>query len=87
MHEMSLFKDILQKIESLSYEYKGQRLVKFTIRLGALSHISPAHFSEHFEEFSKGTAAEGATLVIIEDKDKQAPYAQGIILESIDVAS
>jgi len=85
MHEMSLFKDILNKIESLSCENDGKKIVKMTVLLGALSHLSAPHFREHFDSFSKGTAAEGADLEVIEDTDDEAPYAQSVILKQVEI--
>lgn len=85
MHEMSLFKDILEKIEKISKENGGKKIIALEIKLGALSHLSKAHFIEHFELFSKGTAADGAELTISLDSDRESPSAQGIVLESVEI--
>ena len=85
MHEMSLFKDILEKIESLSQENDGKKIVRLKIILGALSHLSASHFQSHFDDFSKGTAAEGAELEVVEDQNEKAEHAQSIILESVEM--
>ena len=85
MHELTLFKGILNKIESISRENEGKKIVKMKVKLGALAHISAPHFREHFDQFSKGTAAEGATLEIVEDDDQNDPLAQEIILETVEV--
>ena len=82
---MSLFKDIMNKIESISNDHQGKKIVKMKVVLGALSHLSAPHFREHFDSFSKNTAAEGADLEIIEDNDDQAPHAQSVILESVEI--
>lgn len=85
MHELSLFKDLMHKIASISQEHEGKKIVKMKVKLGALSHLSAPHFQEHFDSFSKGTAAEGAELEMIEDQDERAPYAQSVILESVEI--
>jgi hydrogenase nickel incorporation protein HypA/HybF len=85
MHEMSLFKNIMQKIDSISKEQEGKKILKMKIILGAHSHLSSSHFREHFDIFSKGTPAEGALLDIIEDSDTESPYAQEVILDSVEV--
>ena len=85
MHELSLFKDILNKIESISQDNEGKKIVKMKVRLGALSHLSASHFQQHFDQFSIGTKAEGADLEIVEDNDQSAPYAQSIVLESVEI--
>lgn len=85
MHEMGLFKDLLRKIESISKEHQDKRIVKLKVKLGALSHLSPDHFLDHFDTFSIGTACEGASVEIIEEKDPDAPHAQEVVLESVEV--
>lgn len=85
MHEIGLFKDILNKIEMLSRENDGKKIVKMKVVLGVHSHLSAPHFQDHFDSFSLGTAAEGAKLEIVEDKDENAPHAQGVILESVEM--
>lgn len=85
MHELSLFKDLLNKIESISEENQGKQIVKLKVRLGALSHLSVSHFREHFDQFSIGTKAEGAELEVVEDDDPNSPIAQSLVLESVEI--
>ena len=85
MHELTLFKGLLNKIEAISRENEGKKIVKMKVKLGALAHISAPHFQEHFTLLSKGTAAEGAILEIEEDKDRNDPLAQEIILQNVEV--
>lgn len=85
MHEMSLFKDLLQKIESISRENEGKKIVKLQVWIGALSHLSKAHFLDHFSLFTQGTAAEGAAVDIEVDPDEKNPHAQEVILKSVEV--
>ena len=85
MHEASLFKDLMQKVHSIAEDNPGKKITKLKVVLGVYSHLSPEHFQVHFDELSKGTAAEGAELDISEDPNQNAPYAQGLALESIDI--
>jgi hydrogenase nickel incorporation protein HypA/HybF len=85
MHEASLMKDLMSKILAISREQKGARVVGVSVRLGALSHMSPGHFREHFAVAAQGTAAEGAKLKIEELSDTNDPMAQQILLESVEV--
>lgn len=85
MHELSLLADILRKIESLAQENEVERVLKVRVKLGALSHISPDHFREHFEAASPGTAAEGAELEVEALTDINDEHAQEIILESVEL--
>lgn len=85
MHEASLMKDLMQKIESVAREQSAVRVLGISVRLGALSHMSAKHFREHFEVASKGTLAEGARLKIEVLTDLHDPHAQEILLVSLEI--
>jgi len=85
MHEFSLMADLLRKIEQLARDADKVTAVK--VKLGALSHITPDHFREHFEEAIVGTVAEGATLDVEQCDNEHDPNAQDILLESVDIAA
>lgn len=85
MHEASLMNDLMRKIAVLAHEQAAERVVGVRVTLGALSHMSAAHFREHFQESATGTVAEGAELFISESDDRTAPFAQDILLEAVDV--
>jgi hydrogenase nickel incorporation protein HypA/HybF len=85
MHELSLMSDLLRKIESIARAHGGRNVVSVKIKLGALSHISPDHFREHFVRSTNGTIAEGARLDIEALTDTTDPQAQEILLESVEV--
>ena len=57
MHEHSLMKNLMEKIEQIASEQSAERVVGVKVWLGALSHMSPGHFAEHFEDASAGTLA------------------------------
>ncbi len=85
MHEFHLIHDLMKKIQGVAHNSGAAKIVGVHVRLGALSHISPEHFREHFEEAAKGTSAEGAALQIEVATDFSDPQAQDIILMSVDV--
>ncbi|MCZ7649073.1 MAG: hydrogenase maturation nickel metallochaperone HypA [Planctomycetota bacterium] len=85
MHEFSLLKDLLRKIDRVRAEQQAGKVVSVTVRLGALAHISASHFREHFDEAVRGTPLSGARLEVIESKDESDPRAQEILLESVEV--
>ena len=85
MHEQSLMNDLMAKIEALVKENKAKRAVEIDVWLGALSHMSADHFTEHFDESSPGTVAEGAKLNITLSEDINDPTAQQILLRNIEV--
>lgn len=87
MHEFSLMADLLRKIEQLAKDADADRVTAVKVKLGALSHVTPDHFREHFEEAIVGTVAEGAKLDVEQRDDEHDPNAQDILLESVDIAA
>jgi len=85
MHEAHLISDLLHKIEALASENVGSRVVAVEVWLGALCHISAAHFREHFERETKGTLAENAALSLLVSDDLRHPQAQDIVLRSVSL--
>jgi hydrogenase nickel incorporation protein HypA/HybF len=87
MHEKALMDDLMGKILAVAEAEGGARVTRVTVWLGALSHFTPEHFEEHFVDASAGTIAEGAQVVAVLDDDPADPRAQGVVLESVAVAS
>lgn len=87
MHEFSLMADLLRKIEQLAKDADADKVTAVKVRLGALSHITPDHFREHFEEAIAGTVAAGAALDVEQGDDEHDPNAQDILLESVDIVA
>ena len=87
MHEASLMKNLMKQIEEIASTEEAKSVTAVQVWLGALSHMSAAHFTEHFEESSSGTIAEGAELEIVVSDDINHPNAQEILLQSISVDS
>ena len=85
MHEFSLIKDLMRKIESVARVPHARKVLGVKVKLGALSHISADHFREHFIHASHGTIAEGARLEVETSSDVTDAHAQEIILESVEV--
>jgi hydrogenase nickel incorporation protein HypA/HybF len=85
MHEASLMTGLIKKIESVALQQKARKVVGVTIKLGALSNISAAHFREHFIEAAKSSIAEGALLAIEESHDIYDQNAQEILVEEVEV--
>lgn len=87
MHEFSLMADLFRKIDEISRANDNGKVVIVRVKLGALSHITPDHFAGHFEEFSRGTPAEGAKLEVTQLEDTKDPNAQDILLHSVEIAA
>ena len=86
MHEKALMDDLMAKILGVAAAQGGVRVTRIKVWLGALSHFTPEHFREHFDDAAQGTAAEGAEVVATLDDDLADPRAQGVVLESVSVA-
>lgn len=87
MHEHSLMNNLMNKILKLAEKEHATKVTKVSVKLGALSHMSPEHFKEHFDISAKGTIAEDAIIEAEESTDMNDPNAQTILLKSIDVAN
>lgn len=86
MHEFSLLKDLIRKIEQVARDHHVERVASVKVRIGALAHISGEHFRGHFEHAALGTSAEGARLDIEISTDETHPHAHDIMLVSVEVA-
>ena len=85
MHEQALMNDLMRTIAAQAEAEGARRVTRIRVRLGALSHFTPAHFREHFEDAARGTLAEGADVEAELRTDPTEENAQGVVLESIDV--
>jgi hydrogenase nickel incorporation protein HypA/HybF len=85
MHEKALMDDLMRTIAAQAEAEGARRVTRIRVKLGALSHFTPAHFREHFEDAARGTLAEGADVEAELRTDPTEDNAQGVVLESIDV--
>ena len=83
MHEQSLMKDLLNKIEQ-SVMLENKPLLAVNLQLGELAHISSSHLKEHFEQAVKGTPLASVAINISELPGIDHPLAQDIVLESLE---
>jgi len=77
--------DLIRKILAVAGAEGGGRVTRIRVRLGALSHFTPAHFREHFEQAARGTLAEGAEVEAELRGDPTEPQAQGVVLETVEL--
>jgi hydrogenase nickel incorporation protein HypA/HybF len=85
MHERALMRDVLARVEEAARTERASRVTGVRVRLGALSHFTPEHFREHFEDAARGTVAEGAAVVAVVEGDIAHPHASDVLLESVEV--
>jgi hydrogenase nickel incorporation protein HypA/HybF len=85
MHEQALMRDVLGRVEAVARAEGATRVTLVRVRLGALSHFTPEHFGEHFEDAARGTVADGAAVVATLEDDITDPLAGDVLLESVEV--
>lgn len=85
MHEASLMIGLMRQIDVIARQEGARRVTKVVVWCGALSHMTEAHFADHFNQAANGTLAEGAVLDVTISDDHAHDHAQDVLLESIDV--
>jgi hydrogenase nickel incorporation protein HypA/HybF len=85
VHEHGLMKDLMRRILSTAATENARRVTGVSVRLGALSHMTPGHFGEHYEQAAAGTIAEGAALDIATSDDITDPNATDVVLTAVEV--
>ncbi|MEK7291735.1 MAG: hydrogenase/urease maturation nickel metallochaperone HypA, partial [Planctomycetota bacterium] len=48
MHESPLVSALISKILAVATEQHASKIISLTVKIGALSHISPTRLREHF---------------------------------------
>jgi hydrogenase nickel incorporation protein HypA/HybF len=77
--------DVVRRVEQVARADGADRVTRVVVRLGALSHFTPEHFRDHFDDASRGTIAEGAEVDARLDPDTADPRAADVVLESVEV--
>ena len=85
MHEASMMRGLMRKIERVAEEQNATRITAVDVWLGALSHMSEGHFREHFAQTSAGSIASGAEIRTEVSDDLSHPNAQHVLLRSVEV--
>ena len=85
MHEQTLIRDVMSRIDEIARAEGATRVTRVQVRLGALSHVTPAHFCEHFEDAATGTLAEGAIVDAEVVGDAMSARAHDVLLESVEL--
>jgi hydrogenase nickel incorporation protein HypA/HybF len=85
VHEKAVMRNLLGRILELAAAEHASAVTRVNVRLGALSHFTPEHFREHFEDESRGTTAEGATVEASLSYDATEENAAGVVLQSVEL--
>lgn len=85
-HELATIRDLVATVERVARENEAKRVTRIKVRLGALSHFTPEHFVEHWQDATPGTIAAGSSVEAILSEDIHDPNAQGVMLEDVEIA-
>ncbi len=85
MHEATFLRALLRRIDEIAAAEHATRVTAVTVRLGALSQMSPEHFREHWDVATAGSIAADAALTTVLSDDLTDPNALDVTLVSIDV--
>jgi hydrogenase nickel incorporation protein HypA/HybF len=85
MHEHGLMKSLMRRVDEMARAEHARRVTAVSVTLGALSHMTVAHFAEHFVQAAAGTIAEGAILDVTTSDDIRAPGAADVVLTAIEI--
>jgi len=85
VHERALMQDLVARIEATARAEGATRVTRVTVQLGALSHFTPHHFREHFEDATRATVAEGAVVDAELEVDISSPLARDVVLLAVEV--
>jgi len=78
-------KNLIGQIEAAAAEQGARQIVAVSVWLGALSQMSAAHFTGHFEDAAAGSLAAGARLDLVASDDTRHANAQDVLLQGIEV--
>jgi hydrogenase nickel incorporation protein HypA/HybF len=86
VHERALISDLVRKVEDVARVEGAERVTRVEVRFGTLSHFTPAHFRDHFEDAARGTVAEGADVDAVLDEGLTGERAAGVVLVGVEIA-
>jgi len=85
VHERALIADVVRAVEEAVHAAGATRVTAVAVRLGALSHFTPEHFRQHFDDAARGTIAEGAEVHASVEPALDDPRARDVVLERLEV--
>ena len=85
VHERTLLRDVMSHVDEIARAEGATRVTGVRVRLGALSHFTPAHFCEHFDDAARGTLAEGAVVDARLVGDARSARAGDVVVETVEL--
>ena len=86
MHEQATIRDLVATVLEVAHENDAKRVVRIKVHLGALSHFTPEHFVEHWQDASGGTIADWVAEVRdwCHDGERLTPPRRGITQTEVE---
>lgn len=84
MHERSLVRQALRRVEQSAREAGARRVVAVRLSVGGLSGLSTEHLRRGLTEAARGTVADGA-MIEVRDGGIAGPGGDGLRVESIEI--
>jgi hydrogenase nickel incorporation protein HypA/HybF len=78
-------RDLVAHLEATARAEGATRVTSVAVQLGALSHFTPEHFQEHFEDATRGTVAEGAAVDAVIEDDITSSRARDVVVTAVEV--
>ncbi|MCE5228589.1 hydrogenase maturation nickel metallochaperone HypA [bacterium] len=85
MSESGIMHNLMRQIEEKARDREAERVVRVTLRVGALADVTEPRLRERFAIEARDTLAEDAVLTIIQESNPSQPHAKEVRLERIDV--
>ena len=87
MHEQALATDLVRKAVEVARREGAGRVTAIQVRIGALSHVTPAALEQSFRIAAGGSLAEGAEVKVVVGDDVEDALALDIVLDHVVVES
>ncbi len=85
MHEESVIRDLVQKVDTVAREGGGRPVRTVRLWIGALSHVTERQLTDRWALAAHGTLGAGARLEVTRSSDATHPRALSVVLSSVDV--
>ena len=84
MHEQSLMRALVARIDVLARERRASRVSKVVLRAGVLGHGDAGHLEDHFRRAARGTRAAHAALEVVNTEELIDLVLASVDLEASD---
>jgi len=87
MHEEAMVRDVIRKAEEVARREGAGRVTRVRLWVGALSHLDGPELKARWAYAVRGTALDGAEVVVESSRERGDPNAELVMLRSLDVDS